>query len=192
LFLVVTALRDESHTNRRVAGPGESPCFDLAVWGGVLTVRGYAMGRLHERNQQDRAELPPGYDGMMVILHHFLSDEKYPTAHAYRVALYATRIGGAPGLDSASTEDMRTAVLLRNVNRSGSATTFCTSSPTQPRPSFRKACRSRRERPAASPAGGFAAALDSHPDDGAEIDGLRCQHHGRSCGSAGAGAGRRV
>lgn len=120
VFLVVLlSSMNPTLFNRHVAAPGESPWFDLAVWGGILTVSGYAMGTLHERNQQGLAELQESYDGMMVILHHFLSNEKYSTARAYRVSLYATRIGEALGLDSGSIEDMRTAALLENVNALG-------------------------------------------------------------------------
>jgi hypothetical protein len=105
--------------NRRVAAPGENPWFDLAAWGGILIVSGYAMGTLYERNQKSLAELQDSYDGMMVILQHFLSHEKYSTAHAYRVSLYAQKIGEALGLDAASIEDIRIAALLQNVKDLG-------------------------------------------------------------------------
>ncbi|HET7440453.1 MAG TPA: HD domain-containing phosphohydrolase, partial [Terriglobales bacterium] len=53
------------------------------------------------------------------ILHKFLTNEKYSQAHAYRVSLYATKIGEALGLDAQSVEDIRTAALLRNVSELG-------------------------------------------------------------------------
>lgn len=105
--------------NRRVAAPGESPWFDLSVWGGILVVSGYAMGTLYERNQKNLTELKSSYDGMLVILQHFLTNEKYSQAHAYRVSLYATKIAEALGLDAESVEDIRTAALLRNINELG-------------------------------------------------------------------------
>jgi HD-GYP domain-containing protein (c-di-GMP phosphodiesterase class II) len=105
--------------NRRVAAAGENPWFDLVAWGGILMVSGYAMGTLYERNQQSLDELKASYDGMMVILHHVLSHEKYSTQHAYRVSLCATRIAEAIGLDARSTEDLRTAALLQNVTALG-------------------------------------------------------------------------
>jgi hypothetical protein len=105
--------------NRRVAAPGESPWFDLSVWGGILVVSGYAMGTLYERNQKNLTELKSSYDGMLVILQHFLTHEKYSQAHAYRVSLYATKIAEALGLDAESVEDIRTAALLRNINELG-------------------------------------------------------------------------
>lgn len=105
--------------NRRVAAPGENPWFDLAAWGGILVVSGYAMGTLYERNQKGLAELQDSYDGMMVILQHFLANEKYSTGHAYRVSLYVQKIGEQLGLDTASIEDVRIAALLQNVKELG-------------------------------------------------------------------------
>ena len=58
--------------------------FDLAVWGGVLMVSGYATGTLYERNQKTLREMQDGYDGMLVILQNFLANQKYSEAHAYR------------------------------------------------------------------------------------------------------------
>lgn len=105
--------------NRRVAAAGENPWFDLVAWGGILMVSGYAMGTLYERNQQSLDELKASYDGLMVILHHVLSHEKYSTTHAYRVSLCATKIAEELGLDGRSTEDLRTAALLENVTALG-------------------------------------------------------------------------
>lgn len=105
--------------NRRIATPGDSPWFDLSVWGGILVVTGYAMGTLYENNLKSLQELKGSYDGMLVILQHFLTNEKYSQAHAYRVSLYATKIGEALGLDAESVEDIRTAALLRNINELG-------------------------------------------------------------------------
>ena len=105
--------------NRRVASVGENPWFDLAAWGGILIVSGYAMGTLYERNQKALLEVQQSYDGMMVILQHFLSNEKYSTAHSYRVSLYVQKIGEELGLDAASIEDVRIAALLQNVKDLG-------------------------------------------------------------------------
>lgn len=116
VFLVVglTAMNPVMF-NRHVASAGESPWFDLAAWGGILVVSGYAMGTLYERNQKSLLELQDSYDGMMVILQHFLANEKYSSAHAYRVSLYTQKIGEAMGLDSRSLEDVRIAALLQNM-----------------------------------------------------------------------------
>ncbi len=105
--------------SRRAELPFDSRYFDLTVWGGVLVVAGYAMGTLYERNQKTLREMKNGYDSMMVILQHVLSHEKYSEAHAYRVSMYATKIAESMGLDAQSTEDIRTAALLRNVSELG-------------------------------------------------------------------------
>jgi response regulator RpfG family c-di-GMP phosphodiesterase len=99
--------------------PFDGRWFDLAVWGGVLVVAGYAMGTLYERNEKSLRELRDGYEGMLVILQQFLTNQKYSEAHSYRTAMYATQIAEALGLDPGSTEDVRTAALLRNVNELG-------------------------------------------------------------------------
>jgi response regulator RpfG family c-di-GMP phosphodiesterase len=97
----------------------DSRWFDIAVWGGVLVVTAYAMGTLYERNQKSVRELKDGYDGMLAILQQFLSHQKNSEADSFRVSSYATRIASALGLDAESSEDLRTAALLRNVNEIG-------------------------------------------------------------------------
>lgn len=93
--------------------------FDLAVWGGVLMVAGYATGTLYERNQKTLREMKDGYDGMLVVLQNFLANQKYSGSHAYRISLCATRIAEGVGLDSASIEDIRTAALLFHMKELG-------------------------------------------------------------------------
>jgi hypothetical protein len=99
--------------------PFDSRWLDLTVWGGVLVIAAYAMGTLYERSQKSLNELKDGYDGMLVILQHFLSNQKYSEAHSYRISMYATEISESLGLDARSTEDVRTAALLSNVNELG-------------------------------------------------------------------------
>jgi len=108
--------------NRHVAAAGENPWFDLAAWGGILVVSAYTMGTLYERNQKSLLDLQDSYDGMMVILEHFLANEKHSSAHAYRVSLYTQKIGEAMGLDLRSLEDVRIAALLQNVYDLGIST----------------------------------------------------------------------
>ncbi len=121
VFLVVllTYINPAMFNRKAELLPFDNRYFDLTVWGGVLVVAGYAMGTLYERNQKTLHEMQDGYDSMMVILQHVLSHEKYSEAHAYRVSLYATKIAEAMGLDPQSTEDVRSAALLRNVQELG-------------------------------------------------------------------------
>jgi hypothetical protein len=93
--------------------------FDLAVWGGVLMVAGYATGTLYERNQKTLHEMEDGYDGMLVILQNFLANQKYSEAQAYRLSMCATKIAEGVGLDPASVEDIRMAALLFNMKEMG-------------------------------------------------------------------------
>ncbi len=107
--------------NRRVDLPFDARYFDLAVWGGVLMVAGYATGTLYERNKQTLREMEEGYDGMLAILQNFLANQKYSETHAYRIAMCATKIGEAAGLDAGSVDDIRTAALLFNLKELGIA-----------------------------------------------------------------------
>ena len=77
------------------------------------------MGTLYERNQKSLKELKDGYDGMLVILQQFLRNQKNSEADSFHISSYATKIAGALGLDPESSEDLRTAALLRNVNEIG-------------------------------------------------------------------------
>jgi len=99
--------------------PIDTRWFDITVWGGVLVIAAYAMGTLYDRNKKSLDEMKDGYEGMLVILQHFLSHQKYNDGHAYRISLYATKIAESLGLDAGSSEDVRTAALLRDVNELG-------------------------------------------------------------------------
>ena len=119
LVVLLTYLNPAMFSHRIEHLPIDPRWCDLAVWGGVLVIAGYAMGTLYERNQKSLNELKDGYDGMLVILQYFLTNQKYSEAHSYRISMYATEIAESLGLDSESIEDIRTAALLRNVNELG-------------------------------------------------------------------------
>ena len=119
-LVVLLAYMNPAMFNRRAELlPFDNRWFDVTVWGGVLVVTAYAMGTLYERYQKSLTELKDGYDGMLVILQQFLTHQKNSEADSFRVSTYATRIAEALGLDPGSTEDLRTAALLRNVNEIG-------------------------------------------------------------------------
>jgi hypothetical protein len=120
VFLVVLlTYSNPAMFKRQVDLPIDTRWFDLATWGGILVVAGYAMGTLHERNQKSLIEMKDGYDGMLVVLQQFLTNQKCSEEHSYRSSMYATQIGEALGLDADGIEDVRTAALLRNVNDLG-------------------------------------------------------------------------
>ncbi len=118
VLVVLLASMNPAMFSRRVDMP-YAKWFDIAVWGGVLMVSGYATGTLYERNQKTLREMEEGYDGMLVILQNFLANQKYSEAHAYRIAMCATRIAEGVGIDAGSVEDIRMAALLFNMKDMG-------------------------------------------------------------------------
>ena len=119
ILVVFLAFTNPAMFTRRVDLPFDARWFDLTVWGGVLMVAGYATGTLYERNQKTLREMEDGYDGMLVILQNFLANQKYSEAHAYRLAMCATKIAESVGLDAGSVEDIRMAALLFNMKDLG-------------------------------------------------------------------------
>jgi HD domain len=93
--------------------------FDFVIWAGLLVVTGYCMGTLYERDQDHLRQLRESYHGILLILQHFASSDKYSQDHAFRVSICATRIAEAMGLDSDRVEDLRAAALLHNVDQLG-------------------------------------------------------------------------
>lgn len=118
VLVVLLASMNPSMFSRRVDLP-YAKWFDIAVWGGVLIVSGYATGTLYERNQKTLREMEDGYDGMLVILQNFLANQKHSDTHAYRLSMCATRIAEGVGLDAGSVEDIRMAALLFNMKDLG-------------------------------------------------------------------------
>jgi hypothetical protein len=119
VVVLLTFLNPGLFTRHTDYMPLDSRWFDVTIWGGVLVVTAYAMGTLYERNQKNLMELKAGYDGMLVILQQFLCNQKNSEADSFRISSYAAKIAGALGLDPESSEDLRTAALLRNVNEIG-------------------------------------------------------------------------
>jgi hypothetical protein len=119
VVILLTYVNPALFNRRTDSMPLDSRWFDITVWGGVLVVTAYAMGTLYERNQKSLKELKDGYDGMLVILQQFLCNQKNSEADSFRVSAYVTKIAEALGLDPESSEDLRTAALLRNVNEIG-------------------------------------------------------------------------
>ena len=119
VVILITFVNPAMFNRRPEPLPFDSRWFDVTVWGGVLVVTAYAMGTLYERNLKSLKELKDGYDGMLVILQQFLRNQKNSEADSFRVSSYATQIASALGLDPESSEDLRTAASLRNVNEIG-------------------------------------------------------------------------
>jgi putative nucleotidyltransferase with HDIG domain len=91
--------------------------FELALWGGTLVVTAYAMGTLYERVKAGLEEMKHTYEGILMILRHFISKDKYTENHCYRVSLYAVKIASCLGLSPRCIEDVRAAALLHDIGK---------------------------------------------------------------------------
>ena len=118
VLVVAMASLNPALFTRRVELPF-AKWLDLAVWGGVLMVAGYATGTLYEKNEKTLHEMEEGYDSMLAILQNFLANQKYSDSHAYRISMCATKVAEGVGLDTGSVEDIRTAALLFNMKELG-------------------------------------------------------------------------
>ena len=97
--------------------PGPDFWFDLMGWAGTLILTAYAMGTLYERKETHVRELRKSYTGILMILRHFISNDKYTENHSYRVSVYATKIGEFLNLSPARIEDIRAAALLHDIGK---------------------------------------------------------------------------
>ena len=91
--------------------------LEITVWGGTLIVTGYLMGSLYEHKDAQVRELRETYHGILMILRHFISKDKYTENHSYRVSVYATKIAAHLGLDNERIEDIRSAALLHDIGK---------------------------------------------------------------------------
>jgi putative nucleotidyltransferase with HDIG domain len=99
------------------AGPISSEWLELTVWGGSLILTGYLMGTLCEHQQAQLRELRETYHGVLMILRHFVSKDKYTENHSYRVSVYAVRIASHMRLSAERIEDVRAAALLHDIGK---------------------------------------------------------------------------
>jgi len=91
--------------------------LEVVVWGGSLIVTGYLMGTLYEHKNQQINELRETYQGVLLILRHFISKDTYTENHCYRVSVYATRIAAQLNLPVDRIEDVRAAALLHDIGK---------------------------------------------------------------------------
>jgi putative nucleotidyltransferase with HDIG domain len=91
--------------------------FDLTAWGAILVITAYSMGTLYEHKQEQVEELRDTYQGVLTLLSHFISNDKYTHNHSYRVSLYATTIAQQMGLGITQVEDIRAAALLHDIGK---------------------------------------------------------------------------
>ena len=91
--------------------------LDLAAWGGTLIITAYLMGTLYEHKNAQLRELRETYNGVLLILRHFVSHDEYTEHHSYRVSVYATRIAEHLKLSPERIEDVRAAGLLHDIGK---------------------------------------------------------------------------
>src|SRR5882762_3141133 len=98
--------------------PGER-LFNFAIWAGILAVTGYVMGTLYERKQAMTTDIRESFSGLLLVLQHFMANEKLGVGENQRVVEAATRMAEAMGMGSDRVELLRSAVLLRDLSKLG-------------------------------------------------------------------------
>ncbi len=91
--------------------------LDITVWGGTLIAIGYLMGSLYDHQKTHLEDLRSTYHGVLMILRHFISKDKYTENHSYRVSVYATKIAAGLKLHDERIEDVRAAALLHDIGK---------------------------------------------------------------------------
>jgi putative nucleotidyltransferase with HDIG domain len=100
----------------QVALPG-GEWLDIVIWGGALMVTGFLMGTLYDHKTEQLRELRDTYNGVLLILRHFVSKDPYTENHSYRVSVYASRIAEALDFGPERIEDVRAAALLHDIGK---------------------------------------------------------------------------
>jgi putative nucleotidyltransferase with HDIG domain len=91
--------------------------LEVSVWGCSLVITGYLMGTLYEHKNEQINELRETYQGVLLILRHFISKDTYTENHCYRVSVYATQIATELNLSNDRIEDVRAAALLHDIGK---------------------------------------------------------------------------
>lgn len=91
--------------------------YDLMAWGSMLIITAYAMGTLYEHKASQIKELRTNYQGILLILRHFISKDEFSESHCYRVSHYAAKIAAYLGFNPERIEDIRSAGLLHDIGK---------------------------------------------------------------------------
>ncbi len=91
--------------------------IDVTIWGCTLILTGYLMGTLCDHRSAQVRELRETYNGVLLILRHFISKDQYTENHSYRVSIYASRIAEALNFSAERIEDVRSAALLHDIGK---------------------------------------------------------------------------
>jgi len=120
IFLVVLLdfLNNMMPGHRVVSLPDER-LFNFAIWAGMLAVVGYVMGTLYERKQAMTADIRESFSGLLLVLQHFMANDKLGVGENQRLVEASTRMAEAMGMGSDRTDLLRSAVLLRDLSKLG-------------------------------------------------------------------------
>ncbi|MBZ5664295.1 MAG: hypothetical protein LAO30_06785 [Acidobacteriia bacterium] len=120
VFMVVLMdfLNNLLPTHKVLYLPGER-LFNFAIWAGVLAVVGYVMGTLYERKEAMTTDIRDSFSGLLLVLQHFMANEKLGTGESQHVVGVATKMAETMGLGSDRIELLRSAVLLRDLSKLG-------------------------------------------------------------------------
>jgi hypothetical protein len=120
VFLVVLLdfLNNLIPAHRVLSLPGER-VFNFAIWAGVLVVVGYVMGTLYERKEAMTTDVRESFSGLLLVLQHFMANEKLGVGANQRLVEASTRTAEAMGLGSDRVDLLRSAVLLRDLSKIG-------------------------------------------------------------------------
>ncbi len=113
---LVNYLHPGRFNSAQIAGiGGDNQWYHIVSWGCILLVTAYTMGTLYERNKNKMEELRQTYQGLLLILRHFIAQDEEKENHCFRVSIYATRLASAIGLGKEDIEDIRSAALLHDI-----------------------------------------------------------------------------
>jgi putative nucleotidyltransferase with HDIG domain len=117
LVALMTMNNPEMLTRAATLGEGWERWVDIMAWGCTLVFTGYLMGSLYEHKTAQVRELKDTYHGVLMLLRHFISNDKYTENHSYRVSVYAARIAARMELSVHRIEDVRAAALLHDIGK---------------------------------------------------------------------------
>jgi putative nucleotidyltransferase with HDIG domain len=101
----------------KLAGEGLTKWLDVTVWGGSLLITGYLISGLCERKNAQVRELRETYQGVLMILRHFMSKDPYTAHHCQRVSAYAAIIAETLELNAEMIEDIKAAGMLHDIGK---------------------------------------------------------------------------
>jgi hypothetical protein len=118
LVILLNFLTNMMPAHRTLVLP-EERLFNFAIWAGILAVTSYGMGTLYERKQAMTNDIRDSFSGLLVVLQHFIENEKYSQGENRRVLHLAIQIADTMGLGTDRIELLRSAILLRDLSKLG-------------------------------------------------------------------------